>query len=65
MQMLEDGTPPLLEVFERLEANASPNSVAFFSYVVAHERAIARFAQLERTGRHEESLEPIDSLIAN
>ena len=63
MKMLGDATAPFLVVFERLERNAGDAAKAFFSYVVAHERAIAAFARLEREGRPDASSAPVTSLL--
>ncbi len=63
MKSLEGATAPLLEVFQRLEGNAAESSKGFFSYVVAHERAIAEFARRERAGQSEKSIEPIVDLL--
>ena len=63
MKLLEDGTAPFLAAFERLERHAVETTRGFFSYVVAHERAIAEFARRERTGRPEKSIEPVTQLL--
>lgn len=63
MRLLEDGTGPFLEVFERLARHAAPDAEAFTTYLVAHERAIARFARLERNGESARSLEPVLDLL--
>lgn len=63
MSLLEDGTKPFLNVFERLLQNSDEIDREFFAYVVAHEKAIAEFARRERDGRPEISLEPIESLL--
>ena len=63
MKLPEDGTAPFLAVFERLERHAVESSRGFFSYVVAHERAIAEFARRERAGRPKKSIEPVMLLL--
>lgn len=63
MKLLEDGTSPFLAVFARLERNATASTKEFFSYVVAHERAIAEFARRERSRRPETSIQPVASLL--
>jgi hypothetical protein len=64
MSMVEHGTQPFLEVFERLLQNSDENSRGLFAYVVAHEKAIAEFARREQAGQTDISLEPIDALMA-
>jgi hypothetical protein len=63
MKLLQDGTRPFLEVFERLERHADATTREFFAYVVAHERAIAQFARLERSGDPETSLRAVLDLL--
>lgn len=63
MQLLEDGTRQFLQAFERLQQHSSPEDLAFFTYVVEHELAIQRFAQLERQGNTEHSLQPVLALM--
>jgi len=63
MKLLEEGTHPFLEVFERLERHADATHREFFAYVVAHERAIAQFARLERSGESMESLRAVFHLL--
>ena len=64
MRLLQDGTGPFLEIFERLERAADPDSRAFFAYVVAHERAIERFARSEQAGEEETSLDVVEALLS-
>jgi hypothetical protein len=64
MKLLGDGTAPFLAVFERLERNADASTKGFFSYVVAHERAIAEFARRERSGQRAQSIAPVTTLLA-
>ena len=52
-----------LEVFKRLAETALPEERALFDYVVAHEEAIARFAELELAGDSKESLQPVLALL--
>jgi hypothetical protein len=63
MRLLEHGTASFLKVFERLEQHAGNETRAFFSYVVAHERAIAEFASRERKGQKGNSLLPVTKLL--
>ncbi|WP_034279417.1 hypothetical protein [Alkanindiges illinoisensis] len=63
MQLLEDGTKQFLQAFKRLQQHSSPEDLAFFTYVVEHELAIQRFAQLEQQGNIEHSLQPVLALI--
>jgi hypothetical protein len=64
MRTLERATRGYLETFERLARNAAGSDGGFFSYVVAHERAIAEFARRELSGRAAVSLEPVTRLLA-
>jgi hypothetical protein len=65
MKLLGDGTVTFIDVFERLERNAATEtSKSFFSYVLAHERAIAEFTHRERAGRPTDSIEPVTRLLA-
>lgn len=50
MKMLKSGTPPLIEVFGRLEKHAPESENPFFSYVLQHELAIDQFAGGELAG---------------
>ena len=63
MKGLASGTPPLIEVFERLHSHASEADKVYFASVVAHEMAIARFAELELQQR-DDSLKPVLELLA-
>jgi hypothetical protein len=63
MKLLEHGTIPFLKVYKRLEENADEPSREFFSYVVAHEEAIAEFARLERSGDSEQSINAVMGLL--
>ena len=63
MRLLERGTRPYLKVFERLEQGAHNENKAFFTYVVAHERAIAEFARRECRGQKGNSLLPVTRLL--
>ena len=60
---LRDALPPFLVKFERLRAIGAPGD-AILADLVAHERAIDRFARLELEGRHAEALEVLDSNLA-
>ncbi len=50
MGMLLSGTPPLIEVFARLQQHAADDNRAFFDYVLRHEQAIEQFARAELAG---------------
>jgi hypothetical protein len=63
MKILEHGTIPFLKVYKRLEENSDENSREFFSYVVAHEEAIAEFARLERAGQSGHSIKAVMNLL--
>lgn len=64
MQLLDQGTAPFLQCFERLNQGSSPQDLAFFNYVLAHEQAIKKFAQLEQQNKPDQSLEPVLKLLA-
>lgn len=64
MKMLASGTPPLIKVFSRLSENAGTDDKAFFEYVLAHEQAIDRFAELEIAGDSANSLKPVLDLLS-
>mgnify|MGYP003632542738 CR=1 FL=1 len=52
-----------LEIYRRLELQAPEEYKALFAYVVAHEVALKRFAEIEIEGNEQESLEPIEALL--
>jgi len=52
-----------IEVFRRMELQASEGDKEFFAYVVAHEVAIRRFAEMELEGSEQSSLEPVTALL--
>ena len=54
-----------LEVFHRLEEQAVEKDKKLFEYIVAHELAIRRFAEVELADSHNNSLELIEALINN
>ena len=54
-----------LAVFRRLEEQASEKDRDFFKYVIAHEVAIRRFAEIELINSGDRSLEPIEMLLNN
>ena len=56
-------TAHYLSVFRRLAAEAAPEDRPLFDYVVAHEEAIARFAELELEGQPEQSLGAVVALL--
>jgi len=53
-----------LQVFYRLAQQAPEEDKELFEYIVAHEEAIKRFAELESENRVAESLQPINELLA-
>lgn len=55
-------TQGFLAVFRRLEAGADSDSLGLFAYIVAHEVAIQRFAQMESEGA-QDSLAPVYTLL--
>ena len=63
MKGLLSGTPPLIEVFQRLVDHAAEDEREFFEYVLAHERAIAEFAAPELAGQSDEALQPVQALL--
>ncbi len=63
MKLLEDGTQPFMEAFERLQSGADQESMEFFLYVLKHEQAIAEFAALERRGQPGDSLAAVHKLL--
>lgn len=63
MQLLDDGTKKYLKAFKRLQQHSNPEDLAFFSYVVEHELAIKRFAQLEKQGNTAQSLQAVEALL--
>ena len=56
-------TAHYLAVFRRLAEEASTSERPLFDYIVAHEEAIARFAELELKGQAEASIEAVVSLL--
>ncbi len=63
MKILLSETAPYLTVFKRLQAGACAQDRAFFDYLVDHEMALQKFAQLELDGRQAEALEAITALL--
>lgn len=61
-EMLKE-TEYYLEVFRRLEEQAAEEDRKLFEYIVAHEVAIAQFAEMELTCNDNNSLEPIKALL--
>ena len=53
-----------LEVFHRLEKEADEKDKELFKYIVAHEKAIAQFAEMELTDSGNHSLEVIEALLS-
>lgn len=62
VKLLGDGTQPFLKVFSRLLEHSSDAEVVFYKYVVAHEEAIAEFAELELQG-NTNSLKSVHKLL--
>lgn len=54
-----------LEVFRRLEEQATEQDKELFKYIVAHEVAIAQFAEIELINSSNNSLKSIESLLNN
>lgn len=54
-----------LEVFRRLEEQATEQDKELFKYIVAHEVAIRRFAEIELINNSSSSLKSIESLLNN
>lgn len=63
-EMLKE-TEYYLEVFRRLEEQATEQDRKLFKYVVAHEVAIAQLAEMELANNGNNSLEPIEALLNN
>ena len=63
LSTLRDALPPFLANFERLQALGTPDD-AVLADLVAHERAIDRFAGLEIEGRSDEALAVLDAHLA-
>lgn len=52
-----------LKVFRRLEERAFEKDKELFEYIVAHEVAIGRFAEIELVNSGNNSLKPIEALL--
>ena len=52
-----------LEVFHRLEGQTAEKDKELFKYIVAHEVAIRRFAEIELVNSDNTSLKPIKALL--
>jgi hypothetical protein len=61
---LRSALPPFLANFERLREIGVPDDPVLED-LVAHERAIDRFAELELEGRHPDALAVLDAHLAN
>ena len=61
---LRSALPPFLANFERLREIGVPDDPVLED-LVAHERAIDRFADLELQGRHVDALAALDAHLAN
>jgi hypothetical protein len=60
---LRSALPPFLAKFERLRAIGVPDDPVLAD-LVAHERAVDRFAELELEGRHIEALDVLEAHLA-
>jgi hypothetical protein len=60
---LRGALPPFLAKFERLRAIGVPDDPVLAD-LVAHERAVDRFAELELEGRHIEALDVLEAHLA-
>jgi len=56
-------TEHYLELFNRLEFNAPEDDKELFKYIVAHEEAIKRFAELESQSCDSDTLKPMTDLL--
>jgi hypothetical protein len=63
LSTLREALPPFLANFERLRAIGTPDDPVL-AELVAHERAIDRFAELEIEGRSAEALAVLDAHLA-
>lgn len=63
-EILEE-TGYYLKVFRRLEERAAQQDKKLFQYIVAHETAIKRFAEIELADSDNDSLDPIKALLNN
>ena len=61
-EMLKE-TEYYLEVFRRLEEQAAEKDKKLFEYIIAHEVAIRRFAEIELVNSGNNSLKPIEALL--
>jgi hypothetical protein len=64
LSALRGALPPFLASFERLQAIGAPDDPVLAD-LVAHERAIDRFAELELQGRGSEALAVLESHLAS
>lgn len=65
MKIILQETEMFLEVFHRLEAQASEQDKTLFKYLVDHEIAIRRFAELELQNKPDEALQAVTCLLTN
>ncbi len=65
MKIILKETEMFLEIFRHLEAQASEQDKPFFTYLVDHEVAIRRFAELELDNNPDEALQAITCLLTN
>ena len=63
LQEILKETEYYLEVFRRLEKEAGEQDKELFKYIVAHEKAIAQFAEMELMNSGNNSLKPIEALL--
>jgi hypothetical protein len=63
LSALRDALPPFLANFERLQAIGAPDDPVL-AELVAHERAIDRFAELQIEGRSDDALAVLDAHLA-
>jgi hypothetical protein len=63
LSSLRDALPPFLANFERLQVIGAPDDPVL-AELVAHERAIDRFAELQIEGRSDEALAVLDAHLA-
>ena len=61
-EMLKE-TEYYLEVFRRLEEQTTKKDRELFQYIVAHETAIGRFAEMELANSDNNSLQSIEALL--
>ncbi|WP_067984817.1 hypothetical protein [Neptuniibacter pectenicola] len=65
MKIILKETEMFLDVFQRLEAQAPKQDKPFFKYLVDHEIAIRRFAELELENSPEQALQAVTCLLSH